>query len=239
MTFTHYNDPFDHWVIDEFFPADVARELASDFIDFNHKDWYTYDNPLEIKKTLNHWWNFPPITYAMMSYLNSSVYTKEIEKITGCSFLHSDPGLHGAGWHIHGNGGKLNIHLDYSIHPKLPLERKFNLIYYLSEDWDPAWGGNLELWAGNEKTADTCVKKIDCLFNRAIIFDTTQNSWHGFPERIQCPEGKYRKSIALYYLTHPQETARPERTRARYSPTKEQLDDKEILNLIEKRASGL
>lgn len=235
MSVQYYNDPFDHWVIDDFFPESVAKELANDFVDFNHKDWYTYDNPLEVKKSMNNWWNFPPVTYNMISYFNSDVFVKEVEQITGIDFLHSDPGLHGAGWHIHGNGGKLNVHLDYSMHPKMDYERKLNLIYYLSEDWDPAWGGNLEFWQGTNKKAERKVKQIDCKFNRAVIFDTTQNSWHGFPERINCPEGKYRKSIAMYYLKHPSESADPNRKRAYYTPAKDQENDPSILELIESR----
>ena len=46
-------------------------------------------------------------------------------------------------------GGKLNIHKDYSIHPRVdpPKQRKLNLIVYLTEDWNPEWGGALELWS--------------------------------------------------------------------------------------------
>jgi hypothetical protein len=47
-------------------------------------------------------------------------------------FLYPDPGLHGGGWHMHGAGGNLNPHLDYSIHPKSGLMRKLNIIIYLS-----------------------------------------------------------------------------------------------------------
>jgi hypothetical protein len=75
----YYNEPFDHWVIDNFFPESVAKELAEDFVDFDHKDWYTYDNPLEVKKTLNNWWNFPAVTYNMISYFNSAPFVKQIE----------------------------------------------------------------------------------------------------------------------------------------------------------------
>lgn len=235
MNIQDFTDPFDHWVIDDFYPESIARELAEDFVDFDHKDWYIYDNPLEVKKTMNNWWNFPPVTYNMISYFNSNPFIRYIEQLTNTPFLHSDPGLHGAGWHIHRNGGKLNVHLDYSIHPKIPLERKFNLIYYLSEDWDPAWGGNLEFWQGTSTNAERKVKEIDCKFNRAVIFDTTQNSWHGFPEQINCPEGKYRKSIAMYYLSHPSDSADLNRKRAYYSPSFEQQNDPEILQLIESR----
>ena len=53
------------------------------------------------------------------------------------------------------------------------------------------------------------------LFNRAVLFDTTQHSWHGFPEPINPPHGKMRKSFAVYYMTDITETAE-ERYRARY-----------------------
>lgn len=233
--FVHNNVPFDYWVADNFVDEELAKKLSQDFIDFYNKDWFEYDNPLEVKKTLNNWWDFPPTTYRFIEYLNSSEFIKKLEEVTGIKGLHPDPGLHGAGWHIHGRGGKLNVHLDYSLHPKLELERKLNLIFYLSEDWDPEWGGCLQLWSGTSKAAKEKVASIDCIFNRAILFDTTQNSWHGFPDKLTCPEGKFRKSIAMYYLVAPQHTANPDRKRALYVPAEEQKNDPEILELIESR----
>jgi hypothetical protein len=115
------------------------------------------------------------------------------------------------------------------------LERKLNLIYYISEDWDPAWGGNLEFWKGTSRKAKTKVKTVDCKFNRAVLFDTTQNSWHGFPDRLTCPPNQYRKSIAMYYLVAPQYTVDVARKRALYTPSKEQENDPKILELIESR----
>lgn len=235
MVCAHFNEPFDHWVIDDFLPIEKARDLAKDFVDFNNDDWYNYNNPLEVKKTLNNWWDFPEHTYKFIEYLNSCVFIEWLTRSTGIQGLYPDPGLHGAGWHIHGNGGKLNVHLDYSIHPKLKLERRLNLIYYLSEDWQSEWGGNLEFWSGDNKKASHHVKTVECKFNRAVIFDTTQNSWHGFPDEINCPNDKHRKSIAMYYLTEPQQTADPNRKRALYSPSKQQENDPEILKLIESR----
>ena len=57
--------------------------------------------------------------------------------------------------------------------------------------------------------------EIEPIFNKAILFDTTQNSWHGFPEPINPPRGKMRKSIAVYYMTDITSSAQ-ERYRARY-----------------------
>ena len=139
---------------------------------------------------------------------------------------------------MHSRGGKLNIHLDYNINPKLNLQRKLNLIVYLTEDWDTSWGGGLELWSHDEENNLPLNREVvvDNIFNRAILFDTTQNSWHGLPQPITCPEGVYRKSIAVYYMTDIPEDANP-RSRALYAPTKEQENDLEVLDFIKERVT--
>jgi Rps23 Pro-64 3,4-dihydroxylase Tpa1-like proline 4-hydroxylase len=107
----------------------------------------------------------------------------------------------------------------------------------LSKEWDPKWGGGLQLWSHNYDTnkPDKKITTIDVKFNRAIIFDTTQHSWHGFPDPLECPENIYRKSIAMYYLCEPSENI-DKRKRALYAPSNDQLDNKEILDLIIKRS---
>jgi Rps23 Pro-64 3,4-dihydroxylase Tpa1-like proline 4-hydroxylase len=230
--------PFYYQVIDNFFNKEQAKTISQEFPEYNSDIWYCYNNPLEHKKTCNNWYQFGPETYKTLTMLNSKEFIKQLQKITGISKLYPDIGLHGGGLHIHGTGGKLNIHLDYSIHPKLKLQRKLNLIIYLEEDWNPKWGGNLEFWSHDKEKnkPDKRYVKVDNVFNRAILFDTTQNSWHGFPDPLTCPEGRYRKSLAVYYLTDPPEGTDP-RPRALYAPTKEQENNPEILKLIRKRAT--
>ena len=229
-------NPFYYKTIDNFLDEERARKISKEFPDFNSDIWYCYNNPLEKKKTCNNWYHFGPETYKLFSYLNSNQFILKIQEITGIEKLYPDIGLHGGGLHIHGTGGKLNVHLDYSIHPKLNLQRKLNLIIYLEEDWNPEWGGNLELWSHNEETKkpDKKFAIVNNVFNRAILFDTSKNSWHGFPDPLTCPKDKYRKSLAVYYLTDLSENIDP-RLRALYVPTKEQEKDKEILNFIKKR----
>lgn len=228
--------PFDHWVIDDFLPVDTAIQLSNEFMDYNNPSWFCYNNPLEKKKSCNDWYLFPPKTYEVISYFCSEKFISNIKSLTGIENLYPDIGLHGAGWHITGRGGKLNVHLDYSIHPKLNKQRKLNLIVYLTEDWNTDWGGNLQFWSNDKENnkPESCKKIVDNIFNRAVIFDTTQNSWHGYPEPINCPEGVYRKSIAVYYLTDPPEDV-DSRKRALYYPTKEQENNLYILNFIKLR----
>ena len=228
--------PFDHLVIDDFFPLERAQKLSQEFPAYDDPSWFFYNNPLEKKKTINNWYDFPPETYKTFTLLNSQEFIDMLSEKTGIEYLYPDIGLHGGGWHIHSRGGKLNIHLDYSIHPKTGLQRKLNLIVYLTEGWKPEWGGGLELWSHNPKTKRPLrrEKTIDNVFNRAILFDTTQNSWHGLPQPLNCPEGIYRKSLAVYYMTDPEENVDP-RNRALYAPTEDQENNQEILDLIQRR----
>lgn len=229
--------PYYHQIIDNFLDLQTAKSIQEEFPDYNSPCWFEYNNPLEVKRACNSWYHFGSETYKLFSYLNSPTYVEYLKKITGIKDLYPDIGLHGGGLHIMGTGGKLNIHLDYSLHPKLKLQRKLNLILYLTEDWDSKWGGNLELWSHDSKKNKPKEKivTVNNIFNRAILFDTTQNSWHGFSDPIVCPENIYRKSIAVYYLTTPPENV-DKRARALYAPTKDQENEDEILQLIQNRA---
>lgn len=231
------NNPYNYIVIDNFFEESLALKLSEEFLDFNSDVWFYYNNPIENKKTLNHWDKFPKTTYKVFSDLCSENFISKWKDVMNINSLYPDVGLHGGGWHIHSIGGKLNVHKDYSIHPKLGLQRKLNLIVYLTPGWNPEWGGALEFWSHDEETNQPKEKitEIDCLFNRAVIFDTTQNSWHGLPNPLKCPEGIYRKSIAVYYLTDPPSEVE-QRNRALFVPTEEQKNNKEVLDLIDKRS---
>ncbi len=232
--------PFKYVVIDNFFKEEVAKELSNQFPKYDQNEiWNIYKNPLENKRTTPDWNLFPSETYRAFTYLNSQEFIKILENIIGIDNIIPDMGLHGGGWHITPSGGKLNVHMDYSIHPKLKLERRANLIIYLSEDWKPEYGGQLGLWSHDEETNSPkeCVSKIDVKFNRAVIFDTTQNSWHGLPEEITSPKGINRKSLAIYYLTEPRIDI-SSRERAYFAPYKDQAKNPEIMELIKKRANS-
>ena len=70
-----------------------------------------------------------------------------------------------------------------------------------------------------------------------MLFRSAQNSWHGLPDEITCPEGVYRKSLAIYYLSEARESS-DKHDRALFAPHKEQANDPQILELIKKRSSS-
>jgi Rps23 Pro-64 3,4-dihydroxylase Tpa1-like proline 4-hydroxylase len=228
--------PFHFVVIDNFLTDEVARAVAAEFPSYNGPVWNEYNNAIEVKKAYNHWDKFPPATYRLFNFFNSPAFTGEVAKLCGGE-LYSDPGLHGGGWHSHGPGGKLNMHLDYSIHPKTGLERRMNLILYIQPDWDPTWGGALGFWNHDTEKLQPgeLATQIDCLFNRAVIFDTSMNSWHGLPDPVACPPDKPRNSLAVYFLCEPRQAA-SDRGRALFAPTSQQANDPSVLELIKKRS---
>lgn len=233
----HEQKPFDHCVVDDFFDIEVAQRLAREFPEYDSSDWYFYNNSIEHKKALNNWEKFPKATYQAFCSLQSSALTMLLRDALG-EEIYVDHGLNGGGWHIHGQGGNLNPHLDYSIHPKMGLERVLNIIVYLSPELRPEHGGHLGLWRHDEETSGpgALVKEIEPLFNRAIIFNTTQNSWHGMSRKLNVPKGIYRKSLAIYYMRQPAADADP-RGRALFAPREEQRGDDSVVETIRLRSN--
>lgn len=229
--------PFDHWIVDDFLEYDIAKKLADSFPQYDDSCWHHYSNSIEEKKTLNNWNLFDELQYKIFSELNSNSFTKKLSDLVGVE-LYADSGLHGGGLHIHGESGNLNPHLDYSIHPKLKLQRKINIIIYMEPRYNEKMGGHLGLWeAGENFSKNILAKEVAPLFNRAIIFDTTQNSWHGMSRRFNYKPNIYRKSLAVYYLTEPSRDAN-ERERALFAPRDEQRGNLEVEDLIRKRADS-
>ena len=100
--------------------------------------------------------------------------------------------------------GFLKIHADFNWNRFLKLNRRVNLLIYLNKSWKEEYGGHLELW---NREMSECVERILPVFNRCVIFNTSDFSYHGHPDPLTCPDGWTRKSLAVYYYTNgrPQE----------------------------------
>ena len=131
--------------------------------------------------------------------MNSHPVLQFLEKLTGIGGLIPDPSFAGGGCHQIEPGGKLQVHVDFNKLQPANLDRRINLLIYLNKDWKEEYGGHFELWDAEGKA---CVKRVLPLFNRCVVFSTTQTSYHGHPHPLTCPEGWTRKSIALYYYTN-------------------------------------
>jgi len=192
-------DPFPHIIIDNFLPVEPLESALRDFPTPRGMRWIDYDGEHERKLEYNSAEHLPISLRSVLYFLNSPILLSFLETLTGIRGLISDPYFIGGGLHQSQRDGFLNIHADFNRLPKLNLDRRLNLIIYMNKDWREEYGGHLELWDSKMKE---CVKKVLPVFNRCVIFSTTDISFHGHPIPLNCPEDQTRKSIATYYYTN-------------------------------------
>ena len=191
-------DPFPHVVLDNVFDPRLLKELLAEFDAMDREPWHYTERATERKYSTEDFQHFGPIVRTVITQLNAAPFLAFLEKLTGIAGLIADPHLRGGGLHEIRRGGALGVHADFNFYNRLNLYRRLNLLVYLNENWSEEWGGDLEFW---DRTGKQCVRRIAPLFNRAVIFDTSNFSYHGHPRPLQCPEDRARKSLALYYYT--------------------------------------
>jgi hypothetical protein len=140
--------------------------------------------------------------------LNEPAFLMALEKVTDVFGLVPDPYLFGGGLHFTRSGGRLAIHADFNKHFRYKLDRRLNLLIYLNKGWTEQNQGWLELWP---RDMSSCAKRVLPVFNKTVLFSTTDFSFHGQPEAIIGPPDLFRRSIALYYYSNgrPQEEITP------------------------------
>ena len=195
-----YAKPFPSIVFDNFFEEEILNEILSDFPS-NIKDiGNEFNNKAEKKLSLNSAEKLSLKTNNFINFLNSEPFVKFLNELTGIKeTLITDPYLVGGGLHELKDGGFLNIHADFNQHPRMKLDRRLNILIYLNHNWKENNGGHLELW---DKEMKNCEKKVLPIFNRMVIFSTTDFSYHGNPNKVKVEKNNSRKSIALYYYSN-------------------------------------
>lgn len=142
--------------------------------------------------------DMPEHTREFVASLNAPPFLRVLSEITGIGNLHPDPELRGGGIHAIGRGGYLKLHTDFNWHRGLSMYRRLNLLVYLNENWQGGWGGDIELWSADARQR---IFSVPPQIGHALLFETNDISYHGHPDPLECPEGVFRKSIALYYYT--------------------------------------
>ena len=194
-------DPFPHTQIDGFFSNEYLDTVLEEFPDLSKlSDSQNYKNQNEIKFANNDFKNFPETIKNFFNFLNSQTFLNFLQTVTSIKEkLIADEQLNGGGLHEIKSGGLLKVHTDFNKHPTNNFDRRVNVLIYLNKDWKNDFGGSLELW---DKDMKKCERKITPTFNKTVIFSTTDNSYHGNPEKINHPNKISRKSIAMYYYTN-------------------------------------
>jgi hypothetical protein len=191
--------PFPHLVFDNFFDPTLLDEVLREFPQPGTIRWQRFDNAREIKLASAAEASFGPITRLLLYHLNSITFLEFLSQVTGIANLIPDPSFEGGGLHQIVRGGKLGVHADFNKHRAYDLDRRLNVLLYLNRDWREEYGGHLQLW---DREMTRCEARVTPLFNRVMIFGTTDFTYHGHPDPLSCPEGMTRKSLALYYFTN-------------------------------------
>jgi hypothetical protein len=200
-------EPFPHIVIDNFLPPKLLDQVRAEFPRPDEVRWNAYYHPNSKKLATRNQELMGPTTRQLFSELNSAAFVDFLAELTDIPALLPDPHLEGGGLHLIERGGMLKIHADFNVHERLKVDRRLNLLLYLNQDWKEEYGGHLELWTRDMKRQ---ARRVLPVFNRCVIFSTTDTSYHGHPEPLTCPPTETRKSLALYYYS----AGRPEEERS-------------------------
>jgi len=196
-----HETPFKHCVIDNCFNDEFSYDLIKGFPDLTSNEWEsTNDLDIEIKHR-SKWqseFDIPDEILPAIRIFNSAIFLKAVSKIFKIPKLIPDPYFSGGGLNVTESNGLLDVHVDGNYHDASGLNRRINAILYLNPGWKEGWGGEFGLY---NSTGEKLIKKIAPIFNRLVIFDTHDKSFHGLPDPLNFPKGQNRKSIILYYYT--------------------------------------
>lgn len=206
--------PYAHLLCDNFIKDTMFAELIqNEILGLSKSEFDRYDNPFEQKYTLRDKSRYPFLLQKLIDYFICDEFIGELSNLTGHKLLKDESKLY-YGVHIYEPGDKLDIHVDAGVHPITGLKKQLTLGLYLSYDWQPSYGCELEIWDGdaidgsNYDTVklNTCVTKIAPLFNRLILFDCDDKSWHGNPEPMCGPDTSKRIFVTVSYMSENKES---------------------------------
>jgi len=207
--------PFRHIAIDDFLEPAFAQSLLDNFPAFDDTLAVNENGEVGGKAVHEKITDLGQVWQQLDALVAGEEFRTLISEITGIRGLKFDPDYFGGGTHENLHGQSLYPHVDFNFHPLTRQHRRLNLILYLCPEWEPGWGGSIQLHRDPYKPpAEDEIVTIAPVFNRCVIFETNEYSWHGF-RRIDLPETKRhlsRKSFALYYYTdsRPVEETGPE-----------------------------
>lgn len=192
--------PFPFVAIENFLDPAAAEKIAAAYPSFETAlaQGVSFQAVNERKKVqITDSAKFAPPIAQLNDAIASASFLSDLAYITGIPNLLADPQLVGGGMHMTGPGGRLDVHLDFNYMKDRELHRRLNLLVYLNREWKEEWGGQIQLW---DKDVKKCEASFLPKFNRCVIFETSDISYHGVMPIAPSAPGP-RISFATYYYT--------------------------------------
>jgi hypothetical protein len=167
--------PFPHLVLDNIFEASILDALIDELPSLDSDCWVHDRKERIVKSNIRSAVDLGSRAFDFLAVLNSAGFLYFLTEITGLKALLPDPYLTGAGYSVMQNGGKFDVHADRNTDHYSGLERRIVMLIYLNREWTPENGGQLEIW---DKEGKACVKSIDPIFNRTVIFEIADSNFH-------------------------------------------------------------
>lgn len=191
----HAAQPFPHVVIDGAFDDAALDAVLAAWPASDNAGWKQYQKGKRAHDQ-------PTLTEPQVAQLMRTGCNKRLilwlRALCGIDDLNGDDRLQGGGLHEVESGGSLGMHVDFNRSGA--MFRRLNLILFLNRDWRQEWGGAIELRDAPKNPTQTII--VPPLFNRLVIFEASEHSWHGHPKPLDCPENVSRKSLAWYFYSH-------------------------------------
>ncbi len=178
--------------IDNLLPAEIAENIAASFPPTDKMR--LLDSFRERKFTSKMLGDFDPLISDITFALQDERVIEMVADLTGIRDAVGDPHLYAGGLSAMERGHFLNPHIDNSHDGEQKNYRVLNLLYYISPEWKPEYGGNLELW--DERVTQPV--EIPSLFNRLVLMATNERSWHSVNE---VKTDAVRRCISNYYFS--------------------------------------
>lgn len=181
------------FAFDDLLPEDWARQIYNAFPEQSEM---SFKNSIKERKHVAAQMNehAPILEESVYAFQQPSV-VKIIGEITGLRALEPDAELYAGGVSAMVKGSYLKPHLDNSHDSKQERYRVLNLLYYVTPNWQPEFGGSLEVWDDGPSGAP---RAFPALFNRLVVMATNRISWHSVSEIVA---GGRRCCVSNYYFS--------------------------------------
>ena len=166
-------DSIGYFMIDNLFPDEIAKSIFKSFPKL--KSMKMRKDLREFKYVAAQMNQYNPILEETVYAFQDERIVSFIQEVCGLDSLYPDEHLYAGGISSMRQNNFLNPHLDNSHDKDRNKWRVFNLLYYVTPNWEIDFGGNLEIWPFGVKNEQTT---IHSKFNRLVIMATHNASWH-------------------------------------------------------------